>query len=87
MTSNALIVFIAVCVAIMTVELSFLLAFLIITLRKIKQGAQAVEVLAYRVEEEVEAFTSRMRSGWFKALEGTARILMSAFWPSKKKEE
>ena len=55
---------IAVCLAVIVVELSILVVVLIITLLQIKKAAQAVEVLTYRVDQQVASFGEAVRSGW-----------------------
>ena len=62
---------IAVCLAVIAVELSILVVVLIITLLQIKKAAQAVEVLTYRVDQQVASFGDTVRSGWLRVF-GTA---------------
>ena len=69
---------IAVCLAVIVVELSILVVVLIITLLQIKKAAQAVEVLTYRVDQQVASFGEAVRSGWLH-LFGTALNLASRY--------
>jgi hypothetical protein len=71
--------FIAVCLAAVVVELSVLVAVLIITLLQIKKAAQAVEVLTYRVDQQVASFGEAVRSGWLH-LFGTALNLAGRYF-------
>ena len=56
--------FIAVCLAVIVVELSILVVVLIITLLQIRKAAQAAEVLTYRVDQQIASFGEAVRSGW-----------------------
>ena len=69
---------IAVCLAVIAVELSVLVVVLIITLLQIKKAAQAVEVLTYRVDQQVASFGEAVRSGWMN-LFGTVLNLASRY--------
>ena len=71
-------IIIAVCLAVIAVELSVLVVVLIITLLQIKKAAQAVEVLTYRVDQQVASFGEAVRSGWLH-LFGTALNLASRY--------
>jgi hypothetical protein len=71
--------FIAVCLAILVVELSILVAVLIVTLLQVKKAAQAVEVLTYRVDQQVASFGAAVRSGWLQ-LFGTVLNLASRYF-------
>ena len=59
--------FIAVCLALIVVELAVLLAFFVVALVKMRDAAQAVEVAAYRVDQEVLSVGQSLRSGWMPA--------------------
>lgn len=63
------------CLVLITVELALITVFLVVTLLKIRQTAQAVEVLAYRVDHEVEHIGETMRSGWVKSLQAAASVI------------
>ena len=69
---------IAVCLALIAAELGILVAFLIVTLLQIKKAAQAVEVLTYRVDQQVASFGEAVRSGWMH-LFGTILNLASRY--------
>lgn len=62
--------FIAVCLGLIVVELGVMIAVFVVAMLKIKDAAQAVEVAAYRVDQEVLAFGETARSGWFGAFQG-----------------
>lgn len=64
--------FIAVCLGLIALELGLIVGGLLYTLCKVNRAVSAVEVLTYRVEDEVEQFGSSMRSGWARALQTTA---------------
>ena len=77
--------FMAVCLALITIELGIVSAFLVITLAKLNRTAQAVEVLAYRVDQEVSEFGDNMRSGWSRAL-GALASFASGWLGSRKSD-
>ena len=60
--------FIAVCLALIVVELAVMIAAVAVAMIKVRDAAQAVEVAAYRVDQEVSSFGASMRSGWVSAL-------------------
>ena len=66
--------FIAVCLALIVLELGVMIAVFIYTMLRLKDAAQAVEVAAYRVDQEVLSIGQTMRSGWGDTL----RTLLSA---------
>ena len=70
--------FIAVCLAVLVAELSILVVVLIITLLQVRKAAQAVEVLTYRVDQQVASFGEAVRSGWLQ-LFGTVLNLASRY--------
>lgn len=61
--------FIAVCLGLIVVELGVMIAVFVVAMLKIKDAAQAVEVAAYRVDQEVLTFGQVMRSGWVGAFQ------------------
>jgi hypothetical protein len=66
--------FIAVCLALIVLELAVMIAVFAIAMIKIRDAAQAVEIAAYRVDQEVHSFGDTFRSGWmntFKTLLAT----------------
>lgn len=60
--------FIAVCLALIVVELGIMIAVFAVAMVKVRDAAQAVEVAAYRVDQEVLTLGESMRSGWMSAL-------------------
>lgn len=77
--------FVAVCLGLITLELGILIVGLLVAILRVRQAAQAVEVLAYRVEEQVLTFGNGMRSGWFKALQAGAS-LVGGLWTARRRE-
>jgi preprotein translocase subunit SecG len=71
--------FIAVCLAVLVMELTVLIAVMIVTLLQVKKSAQAVEVLTYRVDQQVASFGEVVASGWMRIL-GTALNLASRYF-------
>jgi len=57
-------IFIAVCLAVLVVELGILVAVMVRALLQIRKTALAVEVLTYRIDRQVAAFGETVRSGW-----------------------
>lgn len=76
--------FIAVCLGLITLELGVLIVVLIAALLKIRQAAQAVEVLSYRLEEGVGEISSTLSSGWLKILPAAATFL-GGWWSGRKR--
>ncbi len=66
--------FLAVCLGLIVLELAILIAVLAAPLLKVRDAAQAVEVAAYRVDQEVLSLGQSLRSGWGQA----ARTVVSA---------
>ncbi|MFA6004200.1 MAG: hypothetical protein WC881_09035 [Elusimicrobiota bacterium] len=66
--------FIAVCLAVLVVEITVLVIALVMTLLQIKRAAQAVEVLTYRIDHQIEAFGATVSSGWFSLAQGALRL-------------
>ncbi len=66
--------FIAVCLALIVIELGVMIAVFTVAMLKLKDAAQAVEVAAYRVDQEVHNVGETFRSGWG----GTLKTLLSA---------
>jgi len=56
--------FIAVCLALIVLELAVMIGVFVFTMLKLKDAAQAVEIAAYRVDQEVLSFGTTIRSGW-----------------------
>ncbi|MEK7234145.1 MAG: hypothetical protein AAB268_10045 [Elusimicrobiota bacterium] len=66
--------FIAVCLALIVLELAVMIAVFALVMLKVKDAAAAVEIAAYRVDQEVLAVGETFRSGWG----GTLRTIFSA---------
>ncbi|OGS39246.1 MAG: hypothetical protein A2506_06700 [Elusimicrobia bacterium RIFOXYD12_FULL_66_9] len=60
--------FIAVCLALIVVELAVMIVVFCMAMFKVRDAAQAVEVAAYRVDQEVLTVGQSLRSGWGTAL-------------------
>ena len=75
--------FLAVSVGIIAVEIGIMMAALVFLVFRVRRTAEAVEVLAYRVEEQVESFGSTMRSGWMKGLQTIAGVA-TGLWSSRR---
>jgi hypothetical protein len=63
--------FIAVCLGLIVLELAVMIAVFSVAMLKVRDAAQAVEVAAYRVDQEVLTLGQSVRSGWgaaFKTL-------------------
>lgn len=59
--------FIAVCLGLIVLELGVMIAVFTVVMLKVKEAAQAVEIAAYRVDQEVHQVGASLRSGWFTA--------------------
>jgi len=57
----------AVCLALIVLELAVMIAVFCVAMLKIRDAAQAVEIAAYRVDQEVLSFGGSLRSGWGSA--------------------
>ncbi len=68
--------FIAVCLALVVLELAVMIAVFVVAMLKLRDAARAVEVAAYRVDQEVCEFGRGLRSGWGQAL----KTALSAGW-------
>lgn len=77
-------IFIAVCLGLITLELAVLVAVLIAALLKVRQTAQAIEVLAYRLDASVDGVSSALSSGWLKVLPAAASFLGGWFSARKR---
>jgi uncharacterized membrane protein (Fun14 family) len=71
--------FIAVCMGLLVLELGLILGAVVFLVLRIKKSAEAVEVLAYRVEDKVMSF----KTGWIHALQGAASLL-TGFMTSRR---
>ncbi|MDE2144161.1 MAG: hypothetical protein KGL74_06725 [Elusimicrobia bacterium] len=71
--------FIAVCLALIVVELAVMIAVFAVAMIKVRDAAQAVEIAAYRVDQEVQTFGESMRVGWISSLKNLVSIGMRFF--------
>jgi O-glycosyl hydrolase len=71
--------FIAVCLGLIVVELGVMIAVFAIAMLRVRDAASAVEVAAYRVDQEVQTFGESMRSGWVTALKSAVSVGMRFF--------
>ncbi len=78
--------FMAVCLGLITLELGIIVAALLIVALRLRDTAQAIEVLAYRVDQEVENIGSTLRSGWLKTLGATASVI-SGLWSGRQRQK
>ena len=66
--------FIAVCLALIVLELGVCIAVAVTAMLRIMDAARAVEIAAYRVDQEVLELGEGLRSGWGSAF----RTMLSA---------
>jgi hypothetical protein len=71
--------FIAVCLALIVVELGVMIAVFSVAMVKVRDAAQAVEVAAYRVDQEVLTVGESLRSGWGGALKQVFSLAFQLF--------
>lgn len=71
--------FMAVCMGLLVLEIGLILAAIVFLVFRVKKSAQAVEVLAYRLEDQVLSF----RTGWIRALQGAASVV-TGFMSARK---
>ena len=71
--------FIAVCLALIVLELAVMIAVFAAAMVKVKDAAQAVEVAAYRVDQEVLGFGQSLRSGWGSAIQTVVNAGLAFF--------
>ena len=70
---------IAVCLALIVVELGGMIAIFAVAMIRVKDAAQAVEVAAYRVDQEVQTFGESMRTGWIQTVKSLVSVGMRFF--------
>jgi hypothetical protein len=70
---------IAVCLALIVVELGVMIAIFAVAMIRVKDAAQAVEVAAYRVDQEVQTFGESMRTGWIQTVKSLVSVGMRFF--------
>ncbi len=63
--------FIAVCMGLLVLEIGLILAAVVYLVLRVSKTSQAVEVLAYRIEDRVSSF----KTGWISALQGAGGLL------------
>ena len=71
--------FIAVCLALIVVELAVMIGVFAVAMMRVRDAAQAVEVAAYRVDQEVGTFGESMRTGWGHALKNILSVGLRFF--------
>jgi hypothetical protein len=71
--------FIAVCLGLIVVELAVMIGVFAVAMLRVRDAAQAVEVAAYRVDQEVQGFSETLHSGWAKALKGIVSVGLGFF--------
>jgi O-glycosyl hydrolase len=71
--------FIAVCLGLIVVELAVMIAVFAVAMLRVRDAASAVEIAAYRVDQEVQTFGESMRSGWVSALKSALSMGLQFF--------
>lgn len=71
--------FIAVCMGLIVVELGVMIAVFAVAMVKVRDAASAVEVAAYRVDQETAALGESLRSGWVATLKNIVGVGMQFF--------
>jgi hypothetical protein len=71
--------FIAVCLGLIVVELAVMIAVFAVAMMRVRDAAAAVEIAAYRVDQEVQTVGESLRTGWFSALKGVLSVGMRYF--------
>lgn len=74
----------AVGVVVIAVEIALILAAVLVAVHRLARAADSLEVLAYRVESEVEGIGQTLRSGWMSSLQ-TALGLIGGFFAGREK--
>ncbi|MBI4377343.1 MAG: hypothetical protein HY549_12960 [Elusimicrobia bacterium] len=72
--------FIAVCIAVIAVELGILIVALAFAVFRIQKTARAVEIVAFRLEDRLLNFGSNI---WMRALQGAASVA-GGLWKSRR---
>ena len=75
--------FMAVCLAVIAVEIGILIAAVSMAACKVGRAASAVETLAYRVDQQVEGIGEAMSSGWFQGAK-TLLGIVGNFFPRRR---
>lgn len=76
--------FSAVCLALIALELGVLVAFGIYALIKIRRAAEALEIVAYRVDHQVISVGETLRESWIGGGLKAAMGLASYLWGQRK---
>jgi len=71
--------FIAVCLGLIVLELAVMIAVFAVAMVKVRDAAQAVEIAAYRVDQEVSNLGESMRSGWITGLKSMFSVGLRLF--------
>ena len=71
--------FIAVCLGLIVVELAVMIAVFASAMLRVRDAASAIEIAAYRVDQEVQTFGESMRTGWAQALKGVLSVGLKFF--------
>ncbi|MBI5883786.1 MAG: hypothetical protein HZB91_11870 [Elusimicrobia bacterium] len=74
---------VAVCLVLIVLELLVALIFFVTMILQLRQTARAVEVLTYRVDEEVDHVSTVMKSGWMQSLSAVGSVV-AGFWAGRK---
>ena len=69
--------FIAVCLGLIVLELGVMIGVFVVVMLRVKDAAAAVEVAAYRVDQEVLSVGQTFRSGWGGTLSTILSVGMS----------
>ena len=69
--------FIAVCLALIVIELAVMIGVFAYAMLRVKDAASAVEVAAYRVDQEVLSVGESLRGGWGSMLKTVVSAGMS----------
>lgn len=70
---------IAVSLAVIAVELALMIAVFVVALLKVRSAAAAVEVAAYRVDQEVLSIGDSLRSGVGQTIKGALGLAFRLF--------
>ena len=71
--------FIAVCLGLIVVELAVMIGVFAVAMMRVRDAASAVEIAAYRVDQEVQTFGESMRTGWVQTLKSLVSVGMRFF--------
>lgn len=71
-------------VVVIALEIGLILVAVVIAVQRLTRAADSLEVLAYRVESEVEGIGQTLRSGWMTSLQG-ALSLIGGFFAGRNK--